>query len=45
MSAAPTFAFADQQFEMLADRALFWPRHGALIVADLHLEKASWYAA
>src|SRR3546814_6847396 len=26
-------------------RALFWPRHGALIVADLHLEKASWYAA
>jgi DNA ligase-associated metallophosphoesterase len=32
-------------FQMLADRALFWPRHGALIVADLHLEKASWYAA
>lgn len=30
---------------MLADRALFWPAHGALIVADLHLEKASWYAA
>ena len=45
MSAAPTFAFAGQQFQMLADRALFWPRHGALIVADLHLEKASWYAA
>ena len=45
MSAAPTFAFAGQPFQMLADRALFWPRHGALIVADLHLEKASWYAA
>ncbi len=45
MSPAPTFAFAGQQFEVLADRALFWPRHGALIVADLHLEKASWYAA
>jgi DNA ligase-associated metallophosphoesterase len=45
MSAAPSFAFAGQQFQMLADRALFWPRHGALIVADLHLEKASWYAA
>src|SRR3546814_16300797 len=45
MSAAPIFAFAGQRFEMLADRALFWPRHGALIVADLHLEKASWYAA
>ena len=45
MSAAVTFDFAGQQFDMLADRALFWPRHGALIVADLHLEKASWYAA
>ena len=45
LSAPPTFVFAGQQFEMLADRALFWPRHGALIVADLHLEKASWYAA
>lgn len=39
------FDFAGQSFQMLADRALFWPRHGALIVADLHLEKASWYAA
>ena len=45
MSAAVTFDFAGQQFHMLADRALFWARHGALIVADLHLEKASWYAA
>jgi DNA ligase-associated metallophosphoesterase len=45
MSAAVPFAFAGQSFQMLADRALFWPRHGALIVADLHLEKASWYAA
>lgn len=45
MSAAATFDFAGQSFHMLADRALFWPRHGALIVADLHLEKASWYAA
>lgn len=44
-SFAPPFAFAGQSFQMLADRALFWPRHGALIVADLHLEKASWYAA
>ncbi|HKX90713.1 MAG TPA: ligase-associated DNA damage response endonuclease PdeM [Sphingopyxis sp.] len=45
MSATPTLEFAGQQFRMLADRALFWPRHGALVVADLHLEKASWYAA
>lgn len=45
MRAAPLLDFAGQQFHMLADRALFWPRHRALIVADLHLEKGSWYAA
>ncbi|PKP86712.1 MAG: phosphoesterase [Alphaproteobacteria bacterium HGW-Alphaproteobacteria-17] len=45
MSVAPIFSFAGQEFRMLADRALFWPRHRVLIVADLHLEKASWYAA
>ncbi|WOF43229.1 ligase-associated DNA damage response endonuclease PdeM [Sphingopyxis indica] len=45
MSAAPALEFAGHSFVPLADRALFWPRHGALIVADLHLEKASWYAA
>lgn len=44
MPPAPSLSFAGQSFTMLADRALFWPRHGALIVADLHLEKASWYA-
>lgn len=45
MSAAPTLAFAGHAFVPLAERALFWPRHRALIVADLHLEKGSWYAA
>lgn len=45
MPIAPTLDFAGHAFVVLADRALFWPRHGALIVADLHLEKASWYAA
>lgn len=45
MPAAPTFDFAGHHFMPLAGRALFWPRHDALIVADLHLEKASWYAA
>lgn len=45
MPPAPAFDFAGQTFHLLAERALFWPRHGALIVADLHLEKASWYAA
>ncbi|HMO76274.1 MAG TPA: ligase-associated DNA damage response endonuclease PdeM [Sphingopyxis sp.] len=43
--AAPMIDFAGHRFVPLAGRALFWPRHGALIVADLHLEKASWYAA
>lgn len=45
MSGAAIFDFAGERFHMLADRALFWPAQGALIVADLHLEKASWYAA
>jgi DNA ligase-associated metallophosphoesterase len=27
-----------------ADGALFWPDRRALLVADLHLEKASWFA-
>ncbi len=29
---------------MVDGRALFWPKENALLVADLHLEKASWYA-
>ena len=29
---------------MVDGRALYWPREGALLVADLHLEKASFYA-
>ncbi|NIJ38750.1 hypothetical protein FHR22_003474 [Sphingopyxis panaciterrae] len=45
MPPAPILDFAGHRFAALADRALFWPHHGALIVADLHLEKASWYAA
>lgn len=45
MASSPILDFAGQSFVPLAARALFWPRHGALIVADLHLEKASWYAA
>ena len=28
----------------LPQGALFWPARGALLVADLHLEKASWFA-
>lgn len=45
MAEGPFLDFAGHRFVALADRALFWPRHAALIVADLHLEKASWYAA
>ncbi len=37
-------SFAGHDFLALPDAALFWPAHGALLVADLHFEKASWYA-
>lgn len=30
---------------MVDGRALFWPRENALLMADLHLEKASWFAS
>ena len=39
------FPFAHAEFVALPAGALYWPLHRALIVADLHLEKASWYAA
>ncbi len=38
------FSFAGHDLVALKDGALFWPARGALIVADLHLEKASWFA-
>jgi DNA ligase-associated metallophosphoesterase len=38
------FSFADETFDATADGALFWPSQQALLVADLHLEKASWFA-
>ena len=38
------FSFAGETFEATADGALFWPARNALLVADLHLEKASWFA-
>lgn len=37
-------SFAGEAFGATPAGALFWPRRKALIVADLHLEKASWYA-
>jgi DNA ligase-associated metallophosphoesterase len=38
------FSFAGETFFATADGALFWPSQDALLVADLHLEKASWFA-
>lgn len=37
-------SFAGEEFLFTAGRALYWPREQALLVADLHLEKASHYA-
>ena len=38
------FSFAGETFHATADGALYWPGRQALLVADLHLEKASWFA-
>ena len=38
------FSFAGEEFALTSGRALYWPRERALLVADLHLEKASFYA-
>lgn len=37
-------SFAGHDFLALPEAALFWPARSALLVADLHFEKASWYA-
>jgi DNA ligase-associated metallophosphoesterase len=37
-------SFADETFLATASGALFWKAREALLVADLHLEKASWFA-
>ncbi len=38
------FSFAGEDMWLVHGRALFWPREQALLVADLHLEKASYFA-
>lgn len=38
-------SFAGQDFAIVDRAGLYWPSQGALFVADLHFEKASWYAA
>lgn len=37
-------SFAGHDFLAIGQGALFWPSRQALIVADLHFEKASWFA-
>lgn len=37
-------SFAGHDFVIVDRAALYWPRERALFVADLHFEKASWYA-
>ena len=39
------FSFAGHEFAALPGGALFWLERRVLIVADLHLEKASWFAS
>ena len=43
VSFAP-FSFAGHEFVLVGERALYWPAEQALLLADLHLEKASYYA-
>ena len=38
------FSFAGETFFASPEGALHWPAQSALLVADLHLEKASWFA-
>lgn len=38
------FVFAGHTLHALPQGALFWPARRALVVADLHFEKASWFA-
>jgi uncharacterized protein len=38
------FSFAGETFAATAAGGLYWPSQRALLVADLHLEKASWFA-
>ena len=37
-------SFAGHGFDALSAGALFWPARRALLFADLHFEKASWFA-
>mgnify|MGYP005827053103 FL=1 len=38
-------SFGDTELLLRSDRAVYWPRERTLLVADLHLEKASFFAS
>ena len=38
------FSFGGQEWGALPEGVLHWPARAALLVADLHLEKGSWFA-
>ena len=38
------FSFSGEEMRLAGGNAVYWPRENALLVADLHLEKASFYA-
>lgn len=40
-----SFIFANTEFVVAGDAALYWPAQKALLLADLHLEKGSAFAA
>ena len=44
-SVGAPLGFAGYELVLLKNNALYWPSEAALLVADLHLEKGSWYAA
>lgn len=39
------FSFTGEEWRAVGGRALYWPRENALLVADLHLEKGSFFAS
>src|SRR5688500_8585284 len=39
------FSFCGHELAALPQGALFWPARRALLLADLHLERASWFAS
>lgn len=43
-SVTAAISFGGSEFILAGEAALFWPNRAALLVADLHLEKASSYA-